>query len=227
MTTESTAPVVHAYLRVSTDNKGQTTDNQRKAIQDAGFAVDAWYAEEGVSGSIKALDRPEFAKMMAAAQRGDTCIVTMVDRLGRSAGDILHTVDEFKRLGIRLRVLQFDAVDVTSSMGKMILTVMAACAELERNLNSERTKAGMERAAAQGTIMGRRLVITPQQLQEICEKRAEGATYDQLERLYRPISRRAIAFNFDLWGNDLERYAALYAKKEAQVKAKKKERAAK
>src|ERR1700741_528568 len=114
----------YAYLRVSTSCFDQTTDNQRKVILDLGFSVDKFFSEDGVSGSVAALERPEFYQMMKVCVAGDTVICTMVDRLGRNASDILHTVDEFKRLGIRLRVTQFDGIDVTSSTGKMIITVM-------------------------------------------------------------------------------------------------------
>jgi DNA invertase Pin-like site-specific DNA recombinase len=100
----------------------------------------------------------------------------MIDRLGRSASDVLNTVEEFARRGVKLRVLQFGGVDVTDSMGKMILTVMAACAELERNLLIERTIAGLARTQASGTRLGTPLSIPPDVMKELLFARMEGIT---------------------------------------------------
>ena len=165
---------IHAYLRVSTLNKGQDTDNQRKQIVDAGFAITKWWEDAGVSGSVAATQRAGFSDMLSDMQQGDTLVITMVDRLGRDAKDILTTVDEMKRIGVKVRVLQFDGVDITSSMGKMIVTCMAAMAELERNILIERTNAGIARAKAEGKRFGRPLKYTPAQMRDMLRRKAEG-----------------------------------------------------
>lgn len=165
---------IHAYLRVSTLNKGQDTDNQRKQIVDAGFAITKWWEDAGVSGSVAATQRAGFSAMLSDMQQGDTLVITMVDRLGRDAKDILTTVDEMKRIGVKVRVLQFDGVDITSSMGKMIVTCMAAMAELERNILIERTNAGIARAKAEGKRFGRPLKYTPAQMRDMLRRKAEG-----------------------------------------------------
>lgn len=204
-----------AYIRVSTNTKKQTTDNQRKAILDAGFAVDKFISEDGVSGSIKALQRPAFSKMMREAVSGDTVIVTMVDRLGRNAGDILNTVEEFKRLGIRLRVLQFDGVDITSSMGKMLVTLMSAFAELEKNTIVERINAGLARTKEQGTILGRSFTITPDTLEKLVKGKAAGKTLDVLSEEF-SLPKSTISRNINKCGNDLNGYRERYNKQQAQ-----------
>lgn len=163
---------VHAYLRVSKDD--QTTENQRKMIADAGFAVDTYHSEDGVSGSMAAEDRPTFSAMSKQLQAGDTVVCTMVDRLGRSASDVLATVESFKHRNIRIRIMQFDGIDLTSSMGKMVLTMLAACAEFERNLIVERTVAGLARTKAQGTMLGSPLKVEPSTLEGMITDRAKG-----------------------------------------------------
>lgn len=71
------------YGRVST--KEQTTENQRREIQTAGYQVEYWFADEGVSGKVSALQRPQFAKMLTQIRDGETLVVTKLDRLGRDA----------------------------------------------------------------------------------------------------------------------------------------------
>jgi DNA invertase Pin-like site-specific DNA recombinase len=195
------------YTRVSTDK--QTTDNQKKLIQDAGFAVDVWYSENGASGSTKAVNRSEFSKMMKEVKAGDTVICTAIDRLGRSASDILQTVDMFKERGIKLRIVQFDSIDITSAVGKMILTCMSAMAELERNLIVERTIAGIARTKAEGTRLGRPLTITPEMLSVLCKEKEQGVTLDQLERKYN-VPRNSIARNVAKWKGNIEGYKNEY-----------------
>lgn len=205
----------YGYIRVSTDNKGQTTDNQRKLIQDAGFAVAEFFSEDGVSGSTKALQRPAFSRMLEVAQEGDTIIITMVDRLGRSASDILNVVEELKTRGIRLRVMQFDGIDITSSMGKMVLTCMAAMAELERNILIERTNAGLERTKAAGTRLGRPLTIPPATLREAVKMRGEGCTFD-LVASYLNVPKNTIHRTVTEWGDDLDAYETEWVARQQQ-----------
>lgn len=204
---------VFAYLRVSTDNKGQTTDNQRKLIADAGFAVNEFFSEDGVSGSKPAFMRPQFAEMTSRMKDGDTLIVTAVDRLGRSAHDILGVVEEFKARGIRLRVMQFDGIDITSPTGKMILTCMAAMAELERNMLIERTKAGMARSKEQGTKAGRPLKIAPADLREMAALRSSMSLSQLSEKFGYGVS--TIDNSLRKY-KDLDAYEVEYAQRQAQ-----------
>ena len=209
-------PTIHAYIRVSTT--GQTTDNQRQAILAQGHKPDHWHTEEGVSGTIPALQRPAFAAMQASVKEGDVVIVTMIDRLGRDAEDILHTINRFKDRKISLRITQFDGVDVTSSTGKMICTVMSGMAELERNILAERTKAGLARTKAQGTLLGRPLVIGPDALTKMVADSKAGVTLDSMSREY-GFPRKTIQRNVVKWGNSLTGYAAEYAARNAQYAA--------
>lgn len=196
---------IYAYIRVSTQgNKSvQTTDNQAKLIRDAGFAVDSWFSEEGVSGSIPALDRPAFKEMYADLNAGDTVIATAIDRLGRNARDILEIVEMFQKTGVKLRILALDAVDLTSSMGKLLVTLMGAFAELERNMTIERVNAGLARTREQGTIFGKKEAATPEVMEAIMKGIEQG------------ISHAKLAKGFGISTKSVQRYVAKYYKKEA------------
>jgi len=154
---------IYSYTRVST-LKDQTTVNQDILIKASGFAVDKSFSDTGVSGSIAAFDRPAFKELLETVVEGDTVVCTKIDRLGRTASDVLQTVEYFKTRKIKLRILQLDAVDLTSSMGKLVLTMLAAVAEMERNLTSERTKDGLQRTKEEGTILGKPLKYNPEQM---------------------------------------------------------------
>lgn len=210
-------PKILAYLRVSTD-KGQTTANQRKQIEDAGFKVDEFFAEDGVSGTKPAFERPAFSRMFNDMEHGDTLIVTAVDRLGRTASDVLSTIETITARGIRIRVMQFDGIDITSAMGKMIVTCMSAMAELERNLMVERTKAGLARTKEQGTRLGAPLTIHPSILKEMVDKKAVKSLND-LQTEY-GFPRATIGRVISKWGNNLSGYAAEWEVRQAQYAAK-------
>jgi putative DNA-invertase from lambdoid prophage Rac len=209
---------VHSYLRISTLDKGQSVENQRIAIRDAGFATDYWYAEEGVSGSVKALLRPEFAKLMSVAKRGDLCVVTALDRLGRDAEDILNTVNNFEKMGVRVCILALGNTDVTSVMGKAFVIMLSALAEMERNELRERTKRGLIRVAEEGTFVGRPLVIEPAVLTSIVTEWKKGKK--SLTTLSREhgLSKMTVSRNVAYWGNKLGEYAEEFARRSAQYK---------
>ena len=204
---------VYAYLRVST--KDQTVENQELQITNAGFKIDRWIEEEGVSGSIRALERPEFSALMKRLVKGDTVVVIHVDRLGRNTEDILHTARKFKEAGVHLRVMALDGTDLTSSTGKLLLTMMAALAEMERDRCIERTNSGLARAKADGRVFGRHLKIFPDVLENILIDKANGASYTQLVETYN-ISRTTLCRTVNEWGDKLEEYKKVYSKQQVQ-----------
>jgi len=82
--------------------------------------------------------------------RGLVLVVTKIDRLGRDAIDIQQTVRALRVAGVRVYVTQLGGTDLTSSAGKMVLAMLSAFAEMERDLIMERTQAGLARARAEG-----------------------------------------------------------------------------
>src|SRR5579872_5606823 len=162
-----------AYCRVSTTD--QTTENQIKEIEAAGFKIDRKrVVTETVSGSIAAGQRKGFARLRDRLEESDVLVVTKLDRLGRSALDVRATVDALADMGVRVHCLALGGVDLTSAAGKMTMGVLNAVAEFERDLLVERTQAGLARANAQGKTLGRPPALTWEQQKAIRRKRAAG-----------------------------------------------------
>lgn len=211
--------MIAAYLRISTSTHNQTNDNQRKRITDAGFKVDEWFSEEGVSGSVDALARPVFSEMMTKLSKGSTVVCTHLDRLGRNAVDIVNTIDAFKKMGVHVRVMQLDGVDLTSGPGLIIVHVMACMAEIEKENIRTRTKAGLERTKAEGTILGPRLRIEPTTLRNLCADRLAGNTLDVLVEKY-SLDRTTINRNINKHKDNLDEYELEWNKRQDQYKRK-------
>lgn len=172
-----------AYCRVSTAD--QTTDNQVKEIEAAGFAVAAQrIIQETISGSVAAMDRPQFARLVDRLEDGDVLLVTKLDRLGRNAMDVRASVERLAKAGVRVHCLALGGVDLTSPAGKMTMSVIAAVAEFERDLLIERTQSGLKRAKDEGKRLGRPAVLSIEQQHEVRTKRAEGVSLGALAKMF-------------------------------------------
>jgi DNA invertase Pin-like site-specific DNA recombinase len=178
-----------AYGRVSTTE--QTTKNQRREIEAAGYQVDYWFADEGVSGKVSAMQRPRFARMLGQIRDGETLVVTKLDRLGRDAQDVGATIKMLAARRIEVIVLQLGKLDLTSAAGKLMLTMLAAVAEMERDLLVERTQAGLARAKAEGKTLGRPSKTTDEQRRQIAADYAAGVSVSELARRF-AVSRANI-----------------------------------
>jgi len=183
-------PRTFAYCRVSTSD--QTTENQTREIEAAGFQVEAQRViAETVSGSTPAGERKGFSKLLERMEAGDVLIVTKLDRLGRNAMDVRATVDRLEAGGIRVHCLALGGVDLTSPAGRMTMSVIAAVAEFERDLLIERTQAGLARAKSEGKTLGRRASLSSDQQQAVVKLRREGSSYGVLAKQF-GVSRAAI-----------------------------------
>ena len=181
---------VFAYARVSTVE--QLTENQREQIARAGYDIaPKRFIEEQISGSVLAAQRPGFQRLLERMDEGDTLVVTKLDRIGRDSIDVQQTVERFQSEGIRLVVLQLGNLDLTSSAGALMVKMLAAVADFERDLIIERTQAGQARARAAGTHMGRPSKTTPDQQRAIREALARGATVSSMAASYQ-VSRATI-----------------------------------
>ena len=189
---------VFAYARVSTVE--QLTENQREQIARAGYDIaPKRFIEEQISGSVPAAQRPGFQRLMERMDEGDTLVVTKLDRIGRDSIDVQQTVERFQSEGIRLVVLQLGNLDLTSSAGALMVKMLAAVADFERDLIIERTQAGQARARAAGTHMGRPSKTTPDQQCAIREALAAGATVSSMAASYQ-VSRATIVAIRDVRG---------------------------
>lgn len=174
---------VFAYCRVSTTD--QTTDNQLREIAAAGFTIEPQRAiAETVSGSVAAMERRGFAKLVDRLEAGDILVVTKLDRLGRNAMDVRATVDRLAAMGVKVHCLALGGVDLTSPAGRMTMGVIAAVAEFERDLLIERTQAGLSRAKAEGKALGRPSSLSDTQAHEVREKLAGGLSVRALAKEY-------------------------------------------
>ena len=182
----SKSTVIFGYCRVSTN--GQTTGNQRLELEQAGYQVTYWFQDEGISGKCPAAMRPAFQELLGKIRKGETLVVSKMDRLGRDAIDVLQTIRLLQERGVHVIVHQLGHTDLTSPAGKLLLTMLSALAEMERDLLVERTQAGLQRAKAEGKQLGRKPKTNEAQRQEIRRRLQSGQSVSALAREYN-ISR--------------------------------------
>lgn len=135
------------YARVSTLDQNLTL--QVDALKQAGCER---IFQDKISGS-KA-ERPGLQEVLEYVRKGDTLLVWRLDRLGRSLKHLIETVAQLEERGIGFRSLQ-EAIDTTTSGGRLVFQIFGALAEFERNLIRERTQAGLAAARARGRKGGR------------------------------------------------------------------------
>lgn len=158
---------VIGYVRVSTHD--QTVENQKQQIEEAGYQIGKWFSDEAVSGSVKAVERKGFSDLLNYVREGDTLIVIGIDRLGRNTIDVLSTVEMLQAKGVKVISLR-EEFDLSTSVGKAMLTMMAGLASLEKDLIAERRTAGIKRAQSEGVHCGRPIKATSEQIVELLAK---------------------------------------------------------
>jgi len=167
---------VAIYLRVSTSK--QDTDNQRRELEAvaerSGWQVAKIYEDAGISGAQGRDKRPGLDAMMKAinAKEFDMVAAWSVDRLGRSLTDLLGILQSLQDKGIDLFLHQ-QGLDTSTTAGKAMFQMLGVFAEFERGIIRERVNAGLARAKAKGTKLGRRRV-KPSVEARIRELRVEG-----------------------------------------------------
>jgi len=192
---------VFAYCRVSTLE--QNTENQRREIEAAGFAIQPRrLIEEYVSGSVAAAERPGFMRLFDRMENGDVLIVTKLDRLGRNAMDIRQTVELLAASEIRVHCLALGGVDLTSPAGKMTMQVISAVAEFERDLLIERTHAGIARAKASGKRFGRPPALNDEQKLEVLARIDAGESISAIARKFETTRQTILRIKASRPGGD-------------------------
>lgn len=147
------------YARVSTDD--QNLSLQVDALKAAGCEL--IFSDEGVSGLKHPGQRKGFAQLLNEIQPGDTFVVWKLDRVGRSVGALKALVERFEGQKIHFNSLT-DAIDTSTAGGRLFFHIMGAIAEFERDLNQERTIAGLEAAKRRGKRLGRPPALTLEQV---------------------------------------------------------------
>jgi len=155
---------VAIYVRVSTRDQRllQQFREVRRLVERRGWTVARVYRER--RSAKQGAHRPEWERLRkdASRRRFDAVAVWSIDRMGRSTLDVLKAVEGFERRGVELLIVK-QKVDTTSPLGKLLLTILAAFAQMERELISERTKAGMEARRARGQHLGRVAILVPRE----------------------------------------------------------------
>ncbi|MCA8052799.1 recombinase family protein [Burkholderia arboris] len=144
------------YARVSTDE--QHLDLQIDALRNAGCGE--IFIDQGVSGAK--FSRPGLDSVLSRLSPGDCLMVWRLDRLGRSLGKLIELVSDLEGRGIEFESLT-ESINTKSSSGLLVFHMMAALAQFERNLISERTRAGMAAARARGISLGRKPALDNEQ----------------------------------------------------------------
>lgn len=183
----TTAPVfpsrTFGYARVSTTE--QTSENQRLELEAAEVKVEPHrFMQDVCSGKVPASQRPQFGKLLERIEAGDTLVVSKLDRLGRDSIDVEATLRMLEGRGVGVRVLALGNVDLASTAGKLLRKMLAAVAEMERDLIVERTQAGLARAKAEGKTLGRKPKTSPADRQAIRERRQQGESAAALGRAF-------------------------------------------
>lgn len=176
-----------AYARVSTDD--QNLDRQLETLK--AYCPDKIFTDH-LSG--KNLERPGFQQMMDYVREGDIIYVASMDRIARNLDDLLATTKRLQSKGITVHFLKenicLNPGTETSSMSKLIMSIMGAVAEFERSLIRERQREGILLAKARGVYKGRK-PIDPDKMQEARKLIDEGFTKTKVcEKLQ--ISRQTL-----------------------------------
>ena len=171
----------YGYARVSTAGQrkdGNSLEDQRDKLRTAG-------AEEIVSDAYTgtSMDRPAFSKLIEKLAVGDTLIVTKLDRFARTASDGAKLVQDLVNRGVIVEILNMGRADNTP-LGKLMVTILLAFSEYERDMIVERTQMGKMLARAKGIrVDGRPKKFSNLQRQHAMELLAAGNSYTQVERL--------------------------------------------
>jgi len=150
---------VWAYYRVSSDfqnYKSQKIGVLNWCKQNKYDVIDEEVIDDGVSGTILAKDRA-FNRIIKNSKYGDILIVSELSRIGRSTADVLNTLNILAKKGVEVHFVKQNMKMDNSPMGKMMIAIMSAFSELERDLISQRTIEGLARVKSEGKILGRPL----------------------------------------------------------------------
>ncbi|OYE02736.1 recombinase family protein [Nostoc sp. 'Peltigera membranacea cyanobiont' 232] len=154
------------YARVSTAD--QNLALQYDALKAAGCER---IFEDKISGSRA--ERVGLNQAMDMLRKGDTLVVWKLDRLGRSVGKLVETVEKLEKQGIDFKSLT-DSIDTSTPSGRFFFHVMASLAQMERELIAERTKAGLDAARLLGRKGGRKRKMSESKLESAKKLLASG-----------------------------------------------------
>jgi DNA invertase Pin-like site-specific DNA recombinase len=178
------------YLRVSTVDQHPETQvhDLRQLAQQRGYEIVREYTDRITGTKAK---RPGLVELLRDARRGrfEVVLVWASDRLARSVRHFLEVLDELNHLGIEFVSFR-EQLDTGGPLGRAIVVIIGAVAELERNLIVERVRAGMRRAKLEGRRIGRKSLVVDREA--LLQERAHGRSLTQIAHTFR-ISRASVS----------------------------------
>jgi DNA invertase Pin-like site-specific DNA recombinase len=160
---------LYGYARVSTNDQDFTL--QEQALRAAGCEV---IRAEKVTGTSRT-GRTELQVLLDFLRRGDTLVVTRIDRLARSIKDLQDIVYTLKEQGVTLKAIE-QPIDTRSAAGKAFLDMLGVFAEFETNLRRERQLEGIAAAKSRGVYRGRKPSVNTAEIQRLRLEDKLGAT---------------------------------------------------
>lgn len=173
--------MVYGYARVSTAGQGRDGNS----LEDQTNALGQVHCERIIAEAFtgKTMERPKFQGLLETLQEGDTLVVCKLDRFARTAVEGVQTVRELFNRGVKVHILNMGLIEDTP-VGRLILTVLLAFAEYERDCIVERTQTGKAIAKQDPNYReGRPKTYKPSQIKHALELLREGKTYRQVEAL--------------------------------------------
>jgi DNA invertase Pin-like site-specific DNA recombinase len=178
------------YLRVSTVDQHPETQvhDLRQLAQQRGYEIVHEYTDRITGTKAK---RPGLDELLRDARRGqfDVLLVWASDRLARSVRHFLEVLDELNHLGIEFVSFR-EQLDTGGPLGRAVVVIIGAVAELERNLIVERVRAGMRRAKLEGRHIGRKPLVVDREA--LLQERAHGRSLTQIAHTFR-VSRASVS----------------------------------
>jgi DNA invertase Pin-like site-specific DNA recombinase len=168
--------MLYGYARVSSDTQDHA--GQVEALRAAG--CEQIFAEKQTGKT--AADRKQLQVLLAKAQPGDVIVVTKLDRFARSTRDLLNMLHDLEQCGVGFRSLG-DTIDTTTPAGRLMLQMLAAIAQFERDMIAERCRAGLARAKSEGRQLGRKPVLNAHQRERAKAMLKAGETQRSVARL--------------------------------------------
>jgi len=152
------------YARVSTSQ--QSLDLQIKSLKKEGVKPNRIFTDKATGGNT---NRDGLSLLRVKVEEGDMILVKKLDRLGRDTSDMIQLIKQFDEMGVSVRFID-DGISTEGTMGKMVVTILSAVAQAERQRILERTNEGRVEAKAKGVKFGRKRSINRSQLKEFIKK---------------------------------------------------------
>lgn len=186
---ESREPIGIGYARVSTPQQDlQLQIDALRALKET-VGVNSFVAE--TASGARGQQRPVRDALLGKLGKGDTLAVWKLDRLGRSVVEVLTIIEQLNARGVRLLSVT-ESIDTGTSQGRLMITLLSAMSEYERELISERTAAGIAAARARGTHIGRPPVVNREVIRQVATMTAAGQSIPEISRLLK-ISERSVS----------------------------------